>query len=755
MTLLDALSEELRRAGRYNRNDQLEPAAVLWPDAARRFEPLIPHLRAVLPILTLGPYHPEVLTGPAIWIRCALARALPDLALPEGLPIIYLPGIQKAELRAVQECPEHLRPLAELQYRGTFFLHENGKDWTPAALLSRHGVKVANDTQSQEMLAHALVRIAQTPLSDLSRHPALNATVILSMLTPDLVGTLLSWLADPEAARERLEQEGDWATFVAQCKGTYGFHPGKDGPLSAARLLGAQQGAWETVWKRFAQAPRLYAGVATQLRQARPVSLLTPHPESWPQDNEQDEQRLRQELLALPSLTAEEARQKLLELEPQHHRRRASVWAELGQAPLAQALATLAELARKTAAAIGHGLPAELAKRYFSEHWRTDAAALEALGSVSSTADLEAVQAALMAVYRPWLESGARAFQDAVAAQPLPHPAVPAPEAGTCLVFTDGLRLDLAQKLAERLEAKGFQLEREWTFGALPGVTPTAKPAISPLGAEFSPDIDGFELRHHGSRVTAKTLRKALEEAGISVLNEGETGDPARTGWTECGALDSTGHSQGLKLARYAKDLLAEVAERVESLLANGWREVKLITDHGWLLVPGGLPKRELPQHLTHMRKGRCARLKAGASVQLQTVPWRYDAQVFVAVADGISAFEDGKVYEHGGLSVQECVLPVFTVRQAQNASPDMARLSGLRWIGLRCELKVEGASGPEQVALRLKPADATTTIAGPKPAGQSLMVEDDSLEGNAVFAVVLDAAGRVLAQLETQVGGE
>ena len=35
---------------------------------------------------------------------------------------------------------------------------------------------------------------------------------------------------------------------------------------------------------------------------------------------------------------------------------------------------------------------------------------------------------------------------------------------------------------------------------------------------------------------------------------------------------------------------------RVESLLAAGWREVRIVTDRGWLLLPGGLPKTDLPK---------------------------------------------------------------------------------------------------------------------------------------------------------------
>ena len=40
MTLLDALIQSVTRAGEYNRNDQVAPAVVLWPDKERQSAPL-------------------------------------------------------------------------------------------------------------------------------------------------------------------------------------------------------------------------------------------------------------------------------------------------------------------------------------------------------------------------------------------------------------------------------------------------------------------------------------------------------------------------------------------------------------------------------------------------------------------------------------------------------------------------------------------------------------------------------------------
>jgi len=116
MTLLDSIIQSLSRAGEYNRDDQVAPAVILWPDKERQWEPLVPMLRERLPhLLTLGPYAANCKTGPAIWLRCMIARSrsstcqeLPEANWPEKtIPILYLPGMSRQELRAVTSGGEH------------------------------------------------------------------------------------------------------------------------------------------------------------------------------------------------------------------------------------------------------------------------------------------------------------------------------------------------------------------------------------------------------------------------------------------------------------------------------------------------------------------------------------------------------------------------------------------------------------------------------------------------------------------------
>lgn len=114
-TLFDHVLGSLQKAADYNRDDTVPPAAVLWPDEKREWEKLVPRLRSVLPqFLIFGPYDAVHRSGPAIWLRCVLAGKIEGVKLPTGtVPIIYLPGVSRTTLRATEDCPHELKPLAE------------------------------------------------------------------------------------------------------------------------------------------------------------------------------------------------------------------------------------------------------------------------------------------------------------------------------------------------------------------------------------------------------------------------------------------------------------------------------------------------------------------------------------------------------------------------------------------------------------------------------------------------------------------
>lgn len=764
LTLLETLVAALQRASAYNRNDQLAPVAVLWPDQERLWEPLIARLRVQLPsLLTFGPYRPAQRSGPAYWLRCMLARTLADPLPEDATPIIYLPGVSRADLRAVEECPRPLQPLAELQYRGVIWSHRNGREWTPAGFLQAAdgaAVELASDASTREALQRALPRLLDEPLSRLRSAAPLRADFFDALLTPDTPRSLLLWLNNPAHVRQQLDANA-WTAFVTQVQRSYGLNPERDGQLSGIARLGSRQGPWAHVWVRFVEAPDSYPHLPELLRRARPPQLsLFDIQETWPQDNETAEQKLREQLLALRTAHLADARAELGQLEREHAPRRAWVWARLGQSPLAQALAHLHELVTYTTMALHGSTVAAIVEGYRDYGWRADAAALQALACVEQAGDLAAVSVALRAIYQPWLEQSARAFQAACLGAPYPAALPSAAIApGVCLLFCDALRYDLGQRLGLALQQQGLHVELSANLAPFPGITPTAKPAVAPVAAAFT-GSGASELTPllaaRQSKASAEVLRGELEWAGFQLLSGSATGDPSGRAWCELGAIDSYGHQHGVMLAHHVSAELRTLERRISELLQAGWQQVVVVTDHGWLLLPGALPNVNLPITLTVVRKERCARLKPLALGDQQTLPWFWDAAVAVATPPGIACYEAGHTYAHGGLSAQECVTPLLRVSRSGATA---VRITRIEWRGLRCTVTVEGDPALITVDLRRRAADAQSSLLisprRPSDSGSAaLLVEDEDRMGASAMVVVLAEDGSLLSQRATTVGG-
>jgi hypothetical protein len=441
-----------------------------------------------------------------------------------------------------------------------------------------------------------------------------------------------------------------------------------------------------------------------------PADLFSTRAEPWPQNNDAAEAELRTALLALRGSTIEHARNELAGLEARHGERRRWVWAKLGHAPLAAALEWLSVLAEAIGTPVPDTSVEDAVTMYTKSGWQVDDAFIRAIGMVERAEDLDAVRGAASAIYRSWAEAAANTMTKLLSLRAPPRASGTAIPPGTCLVFIDGLRYDLGCRLQRELETRGCDVETIGQLAAVPTVTATAKPAISPVAHLLAAGEGlGTIVAATGAVVTAEGLRKLMATEGIQTLRNADTGNPSGRAWSEVGDIDARGHQFGLQLARHVEGDLDMIADRVMWLLRAGWRRVELITDHGWLLEPDALDKvaPDLPDHLTDVRKGRCARLKATAPATMPEVPWTWDPSVRIAVAPGIRAFVQGKQYEHGGTSPQECVVPRLVVSLSTTALAKVS-IESVRWVGLRCRVSAPDASSGTLADIRCRPIIAS-----------------------------------------------
>jgi hypothetical protein len=770
-TIGQRIADTLRTAAQaYAAGDQVAPCAVLWTDPERLWECVMPELQPMLPeLFLLGNYDPRKRTGPALWLRCVEARVVEAAPPIERTPILYLPGISREKLRVAEDCPQELSALVEVQYRGVMWLHVNGKEWTPYAfLVSKHGglgLDVAKDQATLDALAGALPSLMAEPVLQLKGR-RLDSEFFNGLVAPDATGLLLRWLSDPDAFKQR-RSEVEWKAFCEQCRVDFRLDPVKDGPLKAAKLLAERSNSWSKVWKRFAESPTSYPGIVEWLKRAVPKHpSMFDSAEVWPSINEQEERKLQQTLEALVDRPQDEVIRRVAELETQHGGRRGFPWRNLGFSPLATVLGPLAQLASLCKTIPGAPTPDAYASFYASDGWRVDAAALATMAACGSPEQHGAVLGIIRAVYLPWLESTARHLQQLIHenGQSVSKRTKPIETAtGRLVLFADGLRMDVAHEVAEKLATTGIESAQDWEWSTIPSVTASAKPAASPIadavqggeaGDEFSTRlISTAQLLTHDRFVTTLNAR------GWQFLASNETGDPSRSAWTEAGALDKRGHTEGWKLARSVETEVRDLVSRIGALLKAGWTEVIVVTDHGWLLVPGGLPKVELKAFLTETRWGRCAALKSEAKTNALAFKWHWNPGVMMASPPGAGCFRASMEYSHGGVSLQEMVTPVLHLRTARPTGGS-ARFLEAKWTGAKCRVSVGGNCLGIRVDIRTSQSDPDTSLLADKQARETtpdgkvtVFLENDSDIGTDADIVLLDSNGQVIDSLYTTLG--
>jgi len=228
-------------------------------------------------------------------------------------------------------------------------------------------------------------------------------------------------------------------------------------------------------------------------------------------------------------------------------------------------------------------------------------------------------------------------------------------------------------------------------------------------------------------------------------------------GWCETGRIDGWGHDLGSEMAGQLSDELVRIVSLVERLFFAGWQKIKIVTDHGWLLLPGGLQKFDLPGFLVESRWSRCACIKGQSKPEVPVVPWYWNQAEYVVVAPGAKAFRAGVEYSHGGVSPQECIMPELTVTaDGIGRGLRSPRVASIKWKRLRCNIEV--ANAQEGLRAEIRTADGATvpgTTKEVEPDGQvSLLVADETLEGKKVSLVLLSTTNDLLAKSDTTVGG-
>jgi hypothetical protein len=243
------------------------------------------------------------------------------------------------------------------------------------------------------------------------------------------------------------------------------------------------------------------------------------------------------------------------------------------------------------------------------------------------------------------------------------------------VVIVDGLRFDCAQLVKETL--KSLEVEIEPLRGILPAVTPTGMTALLPLsGAEVGFNTHGNLLRPLVNKKDMGTLKNRLshlKDFGADCREiediEDETKPPDDLGELLVvfghEELDHIGHGNAEALIRHIFVETARLSRLVRKLHRWGYPEVHIVTDHGFMLVDEDKLPPEVPcdKAWCLVLKERFALVRAKADVPLKSFPFDFDPELRVAFPPGPAFFKAEKSFSHGGLTLQELIIPHLVSR--------------------------------------------------------------------------------------------
>lgn len=261
----------------------------------------------------------------------------------------------------------------------------------------------------------------------------------------------------------------------------------------------------------------------------------------------------------------------------------------------------------------------------------------------------------------------------------------------------------------------------------------------------------------NGKDLTSPVFRDALSLKNFKLVTNAQDIFGEECYWQEIGEIDKRGHEEQAGMVKRIDELFDMVLEALNTAFERGIKRIKIVTDHGWLLLPGGLPKTQLTECLTETRWGRCALIKEGAKVDLLHLPWRWNPSIFIAYAPGISFFKANQEYAHGGISLHECLVPVMIVENSVKMYI-VVEVKTVKWVNLKCTVETTDVPDNYTVDIRTKYSDAKTSVVLSrnktlKDNSISLLVDDES-ESKAATIVLLDENGRIMDKKPTTVGG-
>jgi hypothetical protein len=230
---------------------------------------------------------------------------------------------------------------------------------------------------------------------------------------------------------------------------------------------------------------------------------------------------------------------------------------------------------------------------------------------------------------------------------------------GVAIIVGDGVRYEIAAYVSSQLTRK-MQVQEDSILADMPSETEHNMSALYVGGNTIIP------LQKDREKGLSELTGKDITYLNLEALNYGVKADYLVLTYKD---IDSTGEKLQMGALKLFSELERVLVEKIQLLLNMNFREVYLVTDHGFVLTglldeadkidPNAIGKKEV-----HERYIRTVDRQTHTDWVMFEEP--YDEYKYVYAAKNHRPFKSKGVYgfSHGGFTPQEIIIPAFVFKK-------------------------------------------------------------------------------------------
>ncbi len=237
----------------------------------------------------------------------------------------------------------------------------------------------------------------------------------------------------------------------------------------------------------------------------------------------------------------------------------------------------------------------------------------------------------------------------------------------TSVIVCDGLRYEIAAQVAESL-VKKVKIERQIMFASIPTETETGMSAL------FTESDKVVKISQDRLKIVNEVSGKDITWMKLEDLAYGKNDKYLGLVY---GDIDSASEKLNMAAIKLFDTFAQVLAQKIELLINMGYKEVHLVTDHGFVLTgildeadkiePNATGKKEV-----HERFIRTVEKQYNSNwVEFQRLYGEYN---YVYAAKSHRPFKTTGMYgySHGGITPQETIIPQFVFKKTVASAPGL-----------------------------------------------------------------------------------